>query len=271
MPVKPNRTLRRLRAGESVFGAASVLGQLSVPSLYAAAGLDFIWLDLEHTLTDPQQIGILVQQARLAGITPIVRTPGLVPGLIRQLLDNGAQGIVLPFVESRREVEDLVSTCRFHPRGRRGIASPLLANDFTATSVLEHVEQSDAEVLVAIQVESLSAVERVDELLGVEGLDVAIVGMVDLSISCGVPGEVSHPRVLEAAELVLEAAVSAGIAAGIAGFQSTGAGSPVTEWQLRGARFFHLFGDLELLADSIDREVRRVDIEGHRDSGIPEA
>lgn len=264
MPVRLNQALRAIRAGETVFGGGVVLPHPSVVALYADSGLNFVWLDLEHTLTSPERIGSLVQHARLAGITPIVRVPGFVPGLIRALLDNGTQGIILPFVENPDEVEQLVATCCFHPRGRRGIASPLLANDFTKTSVLDHVTGSDTEILVAIQVESVTGVERVEEIVEVDGLDVVVVGLVDLSISCGFPGEVLHPRVVDAAQHVIDAATASGVTAGVAGFGAPSRGSSLGEWQTRGARFFQLFGDLELLAEAVEREVASISPQAQR-------
>jgi len=252
VPVRPNQTLAALRAGRCVLGAETTLLHPAIPLLYANVGLDFIWIDLEHTLIDPERVGIAIQQARLGGITPIVRVPELRPGLVRGLLDNGAQGIILPLVEDPDAVEELVAWCRFNPDGRRGAGNPLLANDFTNTPLAAHVRQSNAEILVAVQAESLSAVERIDEIVAVEGLDVLIVGLADLSVSFSVPGEVGNPRVLEAAERLLQAASARGVATGVAGFYSRSyTEPPLAAWLQRGARFFLLFGDLGLLADSV--------------------
>ena len=251
MPVRANTTLRALRSGRCVIGAETALFHPSVPLVYADAGLDFVWIDLEHTLADYERVAATIQNARLAGITPIVRVPELRPGLVRALLDNGAQGIVLPLVDDAAAVEELVSWCRFHPRGRRGVGSPLLANDFSDTPLAEHVGNSDGEVLVAIQVESLLAVERIDEIVAVEGLDVVVLGLADLSTSCRVPGEVEHPQVVEAGEQVLQAAARRGVAGGAAGFYARSYDEPpLAAWVQRGARFLQLFGDLGVLADA---------------------
>jgi 2-keto-3-deoxy-L-rhamnonate aldolase RhmA len=219
-----------------------------VPLIYADAGLDFVWIDLEHTLASLERVGVVVQLARLAGITPLVRVPELQSGLIRALLDNGAQGVILPFVESPELARELVSWCRFHPRGRRGVGSPQLANDFTAISIAEHVTRADEEILVAVQVESLPGVERIEEIVAVDGLDVVCLGLADLSVSCGVPGVVDDPRVVEAAQRVIASASARGVAAGVAGFYGSPASEPpLTTWRSRGARFFQLFGDLGVL------------------------
>jgi len=234
-----------------VLGAETSLFHTGVPLLYAQAGLDFIWIDLEHTLVNPERVAETIQRARLAGVTPIVRIPELRPGHIRSLLDNGAQGIILPFVEDARAVDELVSWCRFHPRGKRGVGSPLLANDYANVTLAEHVGQADAEILIAVQVESLAAVERIDEICAVDGLDVVILGLADLSISCGVPGDVMHAVVVEAGERVLAAAARHGVAGGVAGFYSRTSAEPrLSAWVTRGARFLQLFGDLRLLGEA---------------------
>jgi len=257
VPVRPNTTLRKLRSGSFALGAETSLLHPGVRLLYAEVGLDFIWIDLEHTLVNPERVAATIQRARLADVTPIVRVPELRPGLVRSLLDNGAQGIILPFVEEAEVVEELVSWCRFHPRGKRGVGSPLLANDYSSTSLSEHVGQADAEILIAVQIESLAAVERIDEICAVDGLDVVILGLADLSISCGVPGEVKHSTVVEAGERVLAAAAQHGVAGGVAGFYArTYEEPPLSAWVRRGARFVQLFGDLGLLAEATLETVR---------------
>jgi 2-keto-3-deoxy-L-rhamnonate aldolase RhmA len=263
--VRPNETLRKLRAGSRVLGAETSLFHPGVPLLYAQAGLDFIWIDLEHTLVNPERVAATIQRARLAGVTPIVRIPELRPGHVRSLLDNGAQGIILPFVEDAGAVEELVAWCRFHPRGRRGVGSPLLANDYANVSLAQHVGQSDAEILIAVQVESLTAVERIDEICAVDGLDVAVLGLADLSISCGVTGDVTHSAVVEAAERVLAAAARHEVAGGVAGlYARTYAEPPLSAWVRRGARFLQLFGDLGLLGEATFETVRaaRAELDG---------
>jgi 2-keto-3-deoxy-L-rhamnonate aldolase RhmA len=252
MPVRENATLRKLHSGARVLGAETSLFHLGVPLLYAEAGLDFVWIDLEHTLVDLERVAATIQSARLAGVTPIVRIPELRPGLVRSLLDNGAQGIILPLVEDAGVAEELVSWCRFHPSGRRGVGNPLLANDYRGTSLSEHVVQSDAEVLVAVQIETRAAVDRIDEICAVQGLDVAIVGLGDLSVSCGVPGNVSDPEVVDAGTRVLATAERHGVVGGVAGFYGrTYDEPPLRAWVSRGARFLQLFGDLGLLAEAI--------------------
>src|SRR5262249_29217031 len=109
------------------------------------------------------------------------------------------------------------------------------------------------------------AVERIEDICAVDGLDVVIVGLADLSISCDVPGEVTHSTVVEAGERVLAAATRRGIAGGVAGFYARSyEGPPLAAWLEAGARFLQLFGDLGLLADATLETVRaaRADLDG---------
>jgi 2-keto-3-deoxy-L-rhamnonate aldolase RhmA len=209
---------------------------------YAAAGLDFVWIDLEHTLLDASDAGRLIRLARQSSITPIVRVPGLDALLVRRLVDNGAQGVILPYVEDAASAEALVAACRFPPRGRRGVGSPLYANDMRARSLAEHVSDVDAP-LVIVQIESACGVAMADSIASVDGVDVVVLGLADLSLSLGVPGELDHHLVVDAAERVLAACAAAGIVGGAAGTPEMRA------WVRRGARFLQAVNDVHLIAE----------------------
>jgi 2-keto-3-deoxy-L-rhamnonate aldolase RhmA len=268
--VKPNTTLRALRAGKTVLGAETSSFYPGVPLLYADAGLDFIWIDLEHTLMGLDRVGVVIEHARLAGITPVVRVPELQPGLVRRLLDNGAQGVILPQVETPEEVSEVISWCLFRPDGRRGVGSPDLANDFTNVALADHVRQSGDEVLVVVQIESKAGVDRIEEIVGVERLDLVCLGLADLSISLGVPGDVDDPLVVAAAEHVFAAAAARCVACGVAGFYGRSYEEPsLVTWHRRGARFFQLFGDLGVLGQTVRSLVAesRQHLEGIRPDG----
>jgi 2-keto-3-deoxy-L-rhamnonate aldolase RhmA len=209
---------------------------------YAAAGFDFVWIDLEHTLLDASDAGRLIRLARQSSITPIVRVPGPDPLLVRRLVDNGAQGVILPYVEDPASAEALVAACRFPPRGRRGVGSPLYANDMRARSLAEHVSDVD-EPLVIVQIESARGVAMADAIASVDGVDAVVLGLADLSLSLGVPGELDHHLVVDAAERVLAACAGAGIVGGAAGTPEMGA------WVRRGARFLQVVNDVHLIAE----------------------
>jgi staphyloferrin B biosynthesis citrate synthase len=268
--MRGNRTLERLRTGRVVVGGEIASGLERLPLLFARGGLDFAWIDMEHTLLDPERVAATIQCSRLCDVTPIVRVPELRPGLVRQLLDNGAQGIILPFVERPEQAAELVAWCHFHPDGRRGIGAPSLAHDFAAVSLAEHARSSRANVLAAIQVESAAGVAGVAAIAATPGLDLVIVGLADLSVSLGVPGRLADPAVHEALNRVIEACVGAGVSIGVAGVYGL---SPedaydLRHWCDRGVRFFQVTSDLGVLEDGILASARAArsalacDIEG---------
>jgi 4-hydroxy-2-oxoheptanedioate aldolase len=246
--MRANRTLEALRAGRSVLGGEIASGIERLPLLFARSGLDFAWIDLEHTLLDPQRVAGLIQTARLCDVTPIVRVPELRPGLVRPLLDNGAQGIILPFVERPEEAAELVAWCQFHPDGRRGIGAPALAHDFGAVSLADHAASSRDHVLTAIQIESAAGVERVAAIVATPGLDLVIVGLADLSVSLGAPGRLSD-SVHEALGRVIDACGAAEVACGIAGIYGLAPDEAydLGHWHDRGVRFFQVVSDLGAL------------------------
>lgn len=249
MSTGENRTLQALREGRAVVGGEIAAGIVRLPLLFARAGLDFAWIDLEHTLVDPERVASLIQHARLCGVTPIVRVPELRPALVRPLLDNGAQGIILPFVEAARQVAELVDWCHFHPEGRRGIGAPSLAHDFRAVTLRDHATSSRESVLVAIQIESRAGLEAVEEIVRTPGLDLVVVGLADLATSLGVAGQLAHADVHAALGRVADACRDAGVAAGVAGFYGLPAAEAydLARWHERGMRFFQVFGDLGIL------------------------
>jgi 4-hydroxy-2-oxoheptanedioate aldolase len=237
-----NQTRRILESGGCAVGGEAASGFDGTVLAYAAAGLDFVWIDLEHTLLDLSDAGRLIRLARQSSITPIVRVPGLDAALVRRLADNGAQGIILPYVEDPGSVEALVAACRFAPDGRRGVGSPLYANDMRALSLAEHVRTA-TEVLVIAQIESARGVELAERIAHVDGLDAIVLGLADLSVSLGVPGELDHPLVVSSAERVLAACSAAGIVSGAAGTPD------VRAWVRRGARFLQALNDVHLIAE----------------------
>jgi 4-hydroxy-2-oxoheptanedioate aldolase len=237
-----NQTRQILESGGCAVGGEAASGFEGTVLAYAAAGLDFVWIDLEHTLLDPSAAGRMIRLARQSSITPIVRVPGLDPFYVRRLVDNGAQGIILPYTEDPASAETLVAACRFPPRGRRGVGSPLYANDMRARSLAEHVRDAE-DVLVIVQIESARGVDLADAIASVDGVDAIVLGLADLSVSLGVPGELDHALVVSAAEQVFAACNAAGVVGGVAGTPEMAA------WVRRGARFLQAVNDVHLIAE----------------------
>jgi 2-keto-3-deoxy-L-rhamnonate aldolase RhmA len=139
----------------------------------------------------------LMRAAELAAITPVVRVSRNEPDLILRCLDAGAHGVQVPNVNTGDEARKAVAAARYHPLGRRGMAMMRPADYGLTDSWPEYVRVANDRTMLIVHVETMEAVENLDALLAVDGIDVYFVGPADLSQSLGLPGELDHPRVVE--------------------------------------------------------------------------
>ena len=214
--MKTNNTKKRLQDGEVVLGCSmQQFGSPEIPRIYAAAGFHFCFIDCEHGSFGLETVRDLVRSCLDREITPIVRVGELLYSLVARVLDAGAQGIIYPRVESRQLLEDAVSWTKFPPAGVRGYGLSAPQFDYAPLSFAEAIQQSNASTLVVVQFETATAMERREELLSVPGIDVAMVGPADLSVSLGVPGEFEHPRLVETVTAFMESCARHGVFPGI--------------------------------------------------------
>ncbi len=233
-PMRPNRTKEKLHSGSTVFGCAlQQFRSTEVPRALAVAGFDYVFIDAEHTGIGLETIQELVAASVQAGITPIVRVAELLYSLVARALDVGAQGIIFPRVEDPRLLAEALQWMRFPPLGCRGfgVMAPMI--DYEQRSFAEITEHLNANTLAVVQFETRKAIERREELLDVPGIDVALVGPADLSISLGHPGQFDHPELVEAVLRLLESCERRGIVTGIQ-CRST---AQARVWVERGLRF----------------------------------
>ena len=140
---------------------------------------------------------------RLAGIDPIQA---------KAVLDSGAAGVIVPMVNTKADAEQVVSMTKFPPMGKRGVG--LARAQGYGLDFDDYVKRNNADSLVIVQIEHIDAVNNIEEILSVPGIDGTFIGPYDLSLSLGVPGQLSHPLVTEAKEKVLKAALKHGLVAG---------------------------------------------------------
>jgi 2-keto-3-deoxy-L-rhamnonate aldolase RhmA len=204
--MQENRVKRILRDGGLALGThVGGIPDPQIVEIIGLAGFDAAFIDMEHTSFDLHDVQAMVMAAERVGVTPIVRTPGFDPAFILRLLDMGVQGIQVPHVSSVETAREAVAAMRYPPLGERGMAAASRAADFGKIPLLEHMARSNSEVLLACMIEDMVAVERIDELAAVEGIDLFAVGPSDLSRSLGVSGHPDHPRLVAAIERVREA------------------------------------------------------------------
>jgi 2-keto-3-deoxy-L-rhamnonate aldolase RhmA len=209
--MQPNRVKKILREGGLALGThVGGIADPQIVELIGLAGFDAAFIDMEHTAFDLHDVQAMVMAAERAGVTPIVRTPGFDPAFILRLLDMGVQGIQVPHVSSAAAARAAVAAVRYPPEGERGMAAGSRAADFGKTPLLEHMAQSNREILLACMIEDMAGVERIDEIAAVEGVDLLAVGPSDLSRSLGVSGHPDHPKLVAAIERVRAAVGNGG-------------------------------------------------------------
>jgi 4-hydroxy-2-oxoheptanedioate aldolase len=214
--MRNNKAKARLRQGETVIGTwLDELRSPAVAQILAAAGMDFLVVDMEHGPYTMETMADIVRMARQVDITPIVRIPDLTWERVGRVLDAGAQGLMLPRAEGPAQVEAFVSFLRYPPAGRRGMASGLGNTDFEWVTTREYIDFSNDQVLVIIQIETVAGVANLEALARVPGVDVCFIGPEDLSIALGFPGEQRHPQVRETIDRIIGETGRAGVWPGI--------------------------------------------------------
>lgn len=214
MDMPRNHFKRRLQAGEAQIGLWLGLADAYCAELAANAGFDWLLLDGEHAPNDVR--GLLAQLQAIAPYSsqPVIRPPIGDPVLIKQLLDIGAQTLLVPMVESARQAGELVRAMRYPPEGIRGVGSAL-ARASRWNSVPGYLEQADGQMCLLVQIENLAGLAELDAIAAVDGVDGIFIGPADLSASMGHRGNPGHPDVQATIEDAIARIRRAGKAAGI--------------------------------------------------------
>ena len=241
-----NHTRERLSRGETVFGSGlQVYRSVEVPRAFAAAGFDYVFIDMEHGTFSLETVHDMIVASIQAGITPIVRVAELAYSLVARLLDAGAQGIILPRVEDPKLLAEALSWMRFPPLGIRGYGVNATMVDYEARTFPEIIEHINRNTLAVVQFETVTAMERADELLSLPGVDIAMVGPADLSISLGIPGQFDNPLLISTVDKLIEQCKQHDVVPGI---QTRGA-AMAKMWAERGMRFVGAAAEHALLLE----------------------
>lgn len=190
----------------------------SLPGGYAAeiaagAGYDWLLFDTEHSPSDPIDVLAQLQAAAAYDVSAIVRPASNDPVLIKRMLDVGAQTLLVPYVQSREEAEAAVAAMRYPPRGIRGVSGLTRATRFGR--IQRYATRAESELCLLVQVETGSALDRLEAIASVEGVDGVFIGPADLAASLGFPGEPDRPEVVAAVEDAILRIRSLGKPAGI--------------------------------------------------------
>ncbi|SMQ63331.1 2,4-dihydroxyhept-2-enedioate aldolase [Plantibacter sp. VKM Ac-1784] len=264
MPIRmtlPPTFGERLRtADRPLVGMWVVSGSPIAAEIAAGSGLDLLLIDGEHSANTLESIQLQLQVVAASPVCPLVRVPFGDAVVIKQVLDLGAQNLIVPMVSSAEQAAALVQAVRYPPQGVRGVGSAL-ARSSRWNRVDDYLAQADDSVSLTVQIESAEAVEQAEEILAVDGVDAVFVGPADLSASLGLLGQQGHPTVVSAVERVLDAATAAGKPAGVNAFDPV-----MAEHYLdRGASFVLVGADVSLLARASEQLAERF-IDGRSDA-----
>ncbi len=246
--MRPNPVRAKLARGEACFGtmAFEFFTPGLIPAL-AAAGAEFVVLDMEHSGAGPDTIKAQLGAARGTGVVPIVRVPGTASHLIAPTLDAGALGIMVPLVETKAQAEAIVSWCRYRPLGKRGLGFSVAHDDYSGGDVNAKIAEANDRNLVIALIESETGIANADAILSVAGIDVGWLGHYDLSDSMGIPGQFADPRFVRAVAEFVAACERHGKAPGFLAANHDQA----REWRAKGFRCLGFGTDVGLLRDGL--------------------
>ena len=209
---KPSGLKRKLRSRSKLFAGWTSLAHPSITEIFTRANFDFIGIDLEHSTVSQEQAQRIIAASQAGGVPCLPRVASHNGEQIHRLLDSGADGVIVPNVNTPEQVERLVEWVKYPPIGRRGYGvSRAQGYGFDFDSA---VERWNLDSVLLIQIESIEAVEAVEDLLAHPEVDGALVGPYDISGSLNLPGRISHPKVREAGQRVVEVCRKMGRACG---------------------------------------------------------
>jgi 4-hydroxy-2-oxoheptanedioate aldolase len=235
-------------------GAAAVNGWLQIPSGYAAEvmahqGWDSLTIDMQHGPVGYKAAVSMLQAISTTGTVPLARVPWNEPGIIMKMLDAGCYGLICPMVNSRAEAEAFVGACRYPPLGYRSIGP----NRVVLYAGSDYVSKANETVIAMAMIETATALENLDEILSVPGLDAIYIGPSDLSQNLGEKpsADPTAPRVVAAIDRILASAQAQGVVAGI----HTGSTDYALSMIEKGFQFVTILSDARLMAQTAGQVV----------------
>jgi 2-keto-3-deoxy-L-rhamnonate aldolase RhmA len=203
----------RLRRREASIGSWLTIAHVSIAEAIAMAGYDWVVVDTEHSAIDVSEALSLFAAIENRGAVPLARLAGIDPVQCKAVLDSGAAGVLVPMVNTKADAELAVEMAKYPPDGKRGVG--LARAQGYGEYFNEYVQRANRDTLLIVQIEHKVAVENINDILSVPGIDGTFIGPYDLSMSLGIPGQISHERVAESKRRVREATLARGLSAGI--------------------------------------------------------
>ena len=228
---------------------------VDIGKIMATSGYDWLFIDMEHNSMDIDIASQISVAAQDAGITPIVRVPDFAHHHATRVLDCGAMGVVFPHVDNADIAKKLVSYCLYPPKGHRSMTGVLPQLDFKQQPIADVASIIKKNMLIVIMLESPEAIENVDSIAAVDGVDVILIGTNDLCMEMGIPGDYSNPKVKDAYTKVIEACKKNGKTPGMGGVYNE---ELMSVYIKMGMRFILSGSDLSFMMQSASQRSNKL-------------
>ena len=229
---------------------------IEIARLAKSAGFDSLYIDLEHSPLSLDATGQISMAALALGIAPFVRVPANTPEYISRVLDGGAMGVIAPHVRTPEQAAEVVRYARFAPQGDRSANGGLPHLQYRSYPTVEANLALNQATMVILMMEAVEALDRVEEIAAVDGVDMLLIGTNDLTAEWGVPGRYDDPRVAAAYERTIAACRRNGKHVGIGGLASRP--DLVEKFVRMGARFVSTGTDLSFLMGACTAKAKAV-------------
>jgi 2-keto-3-deoxy-L-rhamnonate aldolase RhmA len=242
----------KLDHGGLVIG--TMISEIRNPNLaymLVQSGFDFFIIDTEHGAYSPETISNMIAAARGAGIDVIVRIPEIRREAIMKPLDSGAAGLLVPMVNTADQAEEIMTYAKYPPIGNRGVALSRAHSAYRRPNPAEYLEQANKSTFIAVQAESPLAIENLEFIAATPGVDSIFVGPADLSVGMGIPGQLTHPREVDAIARVIDVCQQHDVIPGI----HMSNVDTLKGWIQRGMRFVSFSSDVDLLARAWEKSL----------------
>ncbi len=249
-----------LKNGTSVYGTLIVSTSPKWMDVIGQLGLDFVFIDTEHIAIDRHQLSWMCHAYLGKGLLPVVRIPSPDPYQACMAMDGGAKGIIAPYVETTEEVLQLSGAIKHRPIKGKKLTDYLEGKAELEPELMDYIRKYNEEHIFIVNIESQPAIDNLDEILKIPGLDAVLIGPHDLSCNLGVPEQYDHPKFNAAVEDIITRARKAGIGAGMHVFYKDSL-KHEHKWAAKGANLMVHSGDISRFA-----EMMREDIMNLRDT-----
>jgi len=244
--------LQQLKSGKRLYGTAITSSFPLWPPAVKRAGADFVFLDTEHTPRDRETLAQMCLAYRSLGLPALVRIPSPDPYEACQVLDGGASGVLAPYIEHPEQVSRLVGATKLRPLKGQRLDEALKNRDCLGPELSDYLSRRNCESFLMINIESVPALARLEQILAVPGLDGVIIGPHDLSVSLGVPEQYTNPKFEEALQEVISKVREKGLGVGI---HFPGHCDLQIKWSRRGLNIVLHSSDLFLFQRSLQSDI----------------